>query len=166
MAFISGTQRDTRTEPALVLRTVGHMLPRMLTGPSYSSASEEISIFCMMSFSRLCCFSSRRDISFILEKRVGGSERWHTIRFVFFPHALVTARLQPLGAAHASQTTATYRLGHSAGLRLYITNKAENVIPACTIGSLPVLLLLELRLHQRAPLCLSLHATPHFVLLI
>lgn len=65
MAFISGTQRDT-VRPRLVLLRLGHRLPLRLTGPSYSSASEEISIFCMMSFSRQCCFSSMPDISFIL----------------------------------------------------------------------------------------------------
>lgn len=83
----------------------------------------------------------------------------------FFPRTLVMAKLQPLGAAHASETTATCWLG-DGGLRLYIKNETENVIPSRTISSLPVLLLLELRFHQRAPLRLSLHATPHFVLLI
>lgn len=115
MAFISGIQRDTRTEPALVLCGVGHMRPRTLMGPSYSSASEEISIFCIMSFRRLCCFSSRQDISFILDKRASGSEEGHTRRVFFFSHALVMARLQPRGAAQASESAATCRLGHSSG---------------------------------------------------
>lgn len=67
MAFISGTQRDPVRPPLLVLFRLNHMLPLRFTGPSYSSASEEISIFCMMSFSRQCCFSSMPDISFILQ---------------------------------------------------------------------------------------------------
>lgn len=37
-------------------------------GPSCSSASELISIFCTISFSRLCCFSMDSDISFILRR--------------------------------------------------------------------------------------------------
>lgn len=112
MAFISGIQRDTRTVPALVLCGVGHVRPRTLMGPSFSSASEQISIFCMMSFRRLCCFSSRQDISFILEKRVGGGLK----RAAFYSqHTLVKARMQPLGAAQTSETTATCRLGHSDG---------------------------------------------------
>ncbi|KAG7257901.1 hypothetical protein CRUP_013366 [Coryphaenoides rupestris] len=36
------------------------------SGPSYSSASDVISIFCTMSFRMLCCFSIRLDISFSL----------------------------------------------------------------------------------------------------
>jgi len=42
------------------------------SGPSYSSASDVISIFWTMSFRMLCCFSIRLDISFSL---VGGRER-------------------------------------------------------------------------------------------
>ena len=37
-------------------------------GPSVYSDSETISIFCTISFRRLCCFSTRLDISFILQE--------------------------------------------------------------------------------------------------
>lgn len=69
IAFISGTQRDTVCPLGLAWLKFGHMLRRMFTGPSYSSASEVISIFWMMSFKRLLCFSNIIDISFILRRR-------------------------------------------------------------------------------------------------
>lgn len=67
MAFISGTHRDVVSLLGLAWPKAGHVLPLTFTGPSYSSASEAISIFWMMSFTRQCCFSSRHDISFILQ---------------------------------------------------------------------------------------------------
>lgn len=68
MAFITGTHQDTLCPLGLTWLGLSHMLPLTFTGPSYSSASEVISIFWMTSFRRLCCFSSMLDISFILER--------------------------------------------------------------------------------------------------
>lgn len=50
-------------------------------GPSCSSASELISIFCTMSFSRLCCFSIVSDISFSLRNCTAHGLTWRAIGF-------------------------------------------------------------------------------------
>lgn len=50
---------------------------------------------------------------------LGGRKTGHTFRFFFLsfpPLAFVMAKLPPLGAAHASETTAPCRLGHNGAL--------------------------------------------------
>lgn len=130
MAFISGTQRDTVRPLVLARFKFGHILLLTCTGPSNSSASEVISIFCTMSFRRLCCFSSMLDNSFILRGKTLCLCQWSasikteyiydqggTANFIpcdnygkkYKSHLSVSfISLTPLGVAHASETTVRF----------------------------------------------------------
>lgn len=125
MAFINGTHRDTVGPLGLTWLKPGHMLPLTFVGPSYSSASELISIFCMMSFRRLCCLSRTFDISFILKRKTQGHvvrlcagtlilpevPCWQDLVSLSVPWPMLIS-FPPLEAACASKTTIKYFFSH------------------------------------------------------